>query len=66
MRVGDKMMQVVSNYDRLVFNGDVGRIRRIDLENQKVLIQFDEEEGALPFLSVGKGHVFFFSVATLV
>jgi len=41
-RVGDKVMQVVNNYDKLVFNGDVGRIQAIDEENQKVQVQFDE------------------------
>jgi len=42
-RVGDKVMQLKNNYDKLVFNGDVGRILSIDLENQKVLIRFDED-----------------------
>ena len=40
-RVGDKVMQVRNNYDKLVFNGDVGRILAIDLENQKLRVQFD-------------------------
>jgi len=35
-------MQVRNNYDKRVFNGDVGRIRAIDAEDQKVQVQFDE------------------------
>lgn len=32
-RVGDKVMQIRNNYDKDVFNGDVGRIVRIDGKN---------------------------------
>ena len=42
-RVGDKVMQVRNNYEKGVFNGDVGRIRAIDAENQAVRVQFEEE-----------------------
>lgn len=40
-RVNDKVMQIKNNYDKEVFNGDIGRIRRIDLEKQEVIISFD-------------------------
>jgi exodeoxyribonuclease V alpha subunit len=36
---GDKVIQTVNNYDKEVFNGDIGRIRRIDEDG--VLIEFD-------------------------
>lgn len=42
-RVGDKVMQVVNDYDRQVSNGELGRIVRIDLEEQRVLVSFDAE-----------------------
>lgn len=42
-RVGDKVMQVVNDYDRQVSNGELGRIMRIDLEEQRVLVSFDAE-----------------------
>ena len=42
-RVGDKVMQVRNNYDKGVFNGDVGRIGAIDAENQVVRVHFEEE-----------------------
>lgn len=40
-RVKDKVMQIRNNYDKDVFNGDIGRIRRIDQEAQEVQIDFD-------------------------
>ena len=43
-RVNDKVMQVKNNYDKEVFNGDIGRIVGIDPENQEVIISFDERE----------------------
>ena len=42
-RVGDRVMQVVNDYDRQVSNGEMGRISRIDLEEQVVLVTFDSE-----------------------
>ncbi len=38
---GDKVMQVRNNYDKDVFNGDVGRIAHIDAENQEVTVNYD-------------------------
>ncbi|HYP41686.1 MAG TPA: ATP-dependent RecD-like DNA helicase [Chloroflexia bacterium] len=43
-RVGDKVMQVVNDYERNVSNGELGRIIRIDLEEQTVLVSFDSEQ----------------------
>ena len=43
-RVNDKVMQIKNNYDKEVFNGDIGRITRIDLETQEVIIAFDGKE----------------------
>ena len=40
-RVGDKVMQTQNNYDKSVFNGDLGRIRAIDVANQTVKVEFD-------------------------
>jgi exodeoxyribonuclease V alpha subunit len=41
---GDKVMQIRNNYQKEVFNGDVGRILAIDLEEQEMIVQFDERE----------------------
>jgi exodeoxyribonuclease V alpha subunit len=40
-RVKDKVMQIKNNYDKDVYNGDIGRIKTIDLDNQEVIISFD-------------------------
>jgi len=40
-RVGDKVMQVQNNYTREVFNGDIGRVGRIDLDDQLLTVRFD-------------------------
>jgi exodeoxyribonuclease V alpha subunit len=40
-RVHDKVMQIRNNYDKDVFNGDLGLISRIDRENQEVGVEVD-------------------------
>ncbi|MDP4174678.1 MAG: ATP-dependent RecD-like DNA helicase [Bacteroidota bacterium] len=39
-KIGDKVMQLRNNYDKEVFNGDLGFIRAVDLENQVMKIDF--------------------------
>jgi len=41
-RVGDKVMQVRNNYDKEVFNGDVGRVAAVDFEDQSLAVRFDD------------------------
>jgi exodeoxyribonuclease V alpha subunit len=43
-RVGDKVMQTDNDYDKEVFNGDVGYVRRIEPELQELTIEFDGKE----------------------
>lgn len=43
-KLNDKVMQVKNNYDKNVYNGDMGRITKIDLEDKKVIINFEEKE----------------------
>lgn len=38
---GDKVIQTVNNYDKEVFNGDIGRILEIDVEEGELLIEYD-------------------------
>ncbi len=40
-RVDDKVMQVRNNYEREVFNGDIGRIAAINWAERQVVISFD-------------------------
>ncbi|MFH1831545.1 MAG: ATP-dependent RecD-like DNA helicase [bacterium] len=41
-RIGDRVMQIRNNYEKFVFNGDMGKIKEIDQEDQKILIEFGE------------------------
>ena len=41
-RVNDKVMQVKNNYGKDVFNGDIGTLAGIDLEEQKVQVKFED------------------------
>jgi exodeoxyribonuclease V alpha subunit len=42
-KLGDKVMQVRNNYEYEVFNGDIGRIARVDLVNQRVKVEYPEK-----------------------
>lgn len=39
--VKDKVIQTINNYDKEIFNGDIGFISKIDLEESRLLIDFD-------------------------
>jgi len=41
-RLKDKVMQIRNNYQKEVFNGDIGRVVGIDHEEQKLLIRFED------------------------
>lgn len=41
---GDKVLQTVNNYDKEVFNGDIGTISSIDMEESELIINFDGRE----------------------
>jgi exodeoxyribonuclease V alpha subunit len=47
LRIHDKVMQIKNNYDKEVFNGDMGRIARIDPELREAVISFDGR--AIPY-----------------
>jgi exodeoxyribonuclease V alpha subunit len=40
-RVGDKVMQTDNDYDKEVFNGDLGYVRQIDPQAQEMTVEFD-------------------------
>ena len=48
-RVGDKVMQLVNDYDKAVFNGDLGIIQSIDKENNTMGIRFDDVDVEFEF-----------------
>ena len=43
------MIQTENNYEKEVFNGDIGRIQTINLEEREVTIQFDIREVVYDF-----------------
>jgi len=43
-RVGDKIIQTRNNYQKEVYNGDIGRITAIDDTDQEILAEFDGRE----------------------
>jgi len=50
--VMDKVMQIKNNYDKDVYNGDIGLVLEIDHENQEVIIAFDGRKVAYDFLNL--------------
>ena len=49
-RTGDKVMQIVNNYDKNVYNGDIGRISNIDLVQQTIHVNVDGAPVVYDFL----------------
>ncbi len=44
LRQNDKVMQVRNNYDKEVYNGDIGKVSRINLEDQEVVVSFEDKQ----------------------
>jgi exodeoxyribonuclease V alpha subunit len=42
-RVGDRVMQIKNNYDKEVYNGDVGLVRRIEPQENALFVQFPDQ-----------------------
>ena len=43
-RLHDKVMQIRNNYDKEVFNGDIGTVESVNLEDRELIIRFDDRE----------------------
>ncbi|MDR1577434.1 MAG: ATP-dependent RecD-like DNA helicase [Deltaproteobacteria bacterium] len=41
-QVGDRVIQIRNNYQRDVFNGDLGQVVELDPENQDLVVEFDQ------------------------
>ncbi len=52
-RIGDKVMQVRNDYDREVYNGDVGRVSYIDTGSAKLYVRFAERDQEYRFEDLG-------------
>lgn len=42
-RVGDRVIQTVNNYDKEIFNGDIGKIASIDKKNGEAIVLFPDD-----------------------
>jgi exodeoxyribonuclease V alpha subunit len=40
-REGDRVLQIRNNYDKDVFNGDIGIVERIEVEDQRVVVSYE-------------------------
>lgn len=49
LRQGDRVIQLINDYDRDVFNGDIGTIRSIDTEAQDLVGAFSDAEVTYDF-----------------
>ncbi len=43
-RAGDKVMQVRNNYDKEIFNGDIGRIGAVSMDRRELTVVFEDRE----------------------
>lgn len=50
--VNDKVMQIVNNYDKEVYNGDVGRITKIDRIEQELHVEIDKNNIVYDFTEI--------------
>jgi len=41
-RLGDKVMQIRNNYDKDVFNGDIGRVCYVDSVERELTVRFED------------------------
>ena len=48
-RKGDRVMQIRNNYDKEVFNGDIGNISLVDTINHKIEVSFDNRQIAYEY-----------------
>ncbi len=48
-RLRDKVIQTQNNYDKEVFNGDLGFIERIDLEESELVVRFESRSATYAF-----------------
>jgi exodeoxyribonuclease V alpha subunit len=53
-RVRDKIIQTENNYDKDVFNGDIGQITKIDPVEREVTVKFDQRDVVYDFGELDK------------
>ncbi len=48
-QVNEKVMQITNNYNKDVYNGDIGFVKEINLETKEMIIRFDVKEVVYEF-----------------
>lgn len=48
-REGDKVIQIINDYDKNVFNGDIGRISAVHVGAKKIEVLFDQQKIEYPY-----------------
>ena len=48
-RVGDRVIQTENNYDKEVFNGDIGTIARVEAEEREIAVEFENRKSAVRY-----------------
>ncbi|HPH96825.1 MAG TPA: ATP-dependent RecD-like DNA helicase [Anaerolineaceae bacterium] len=51
-RINDRVMQVQNNYDKEVFNGDIGKVSAINFEDHTLTVAFDDRQVTYDWLDV--------------
>jgi exodeoxyribonuclease V alpha subunit len=51
-RIGDRVMQIVNDYDKAVYNGDIGRIIGISKEESEVCVDYAGSKVYYPFIDL--------------
>jgi exodeoxyribonuclease V alpha subunit len=49
LKTGDKVMQIANNYDKDVYNGDIGKIISINPEDQEVTVSYEKRPVAYEY-----------------
>jgi len=53
-RIGDKVLQTINNYDKDVFNGDIGIITEVKTDEQEITVSFDDRSIAYEYDELGE------------
>ena len=52
--MGDKLIQTENDYDKEVFNGDIGTVEQIDPEERQVVVRYDDRAVKYDFWGTGR------------
>ena len=53
--MGDKIIQTENDYDKEVFNEDIGTVEQIDPVEHQVVVSYDDRSGEVRFRRIGRG-----------